>query len=67
MDSGRKDGEFFMEEIELENIRLYLHGYLYEDRVVAEKYIKDFNLIITFDKANTNGSFISSANQFKNP
>ena len=67
MNSGKKDGEFFIEEVDLENMRLYLHGYLYEDKLASEEYLKDFNLVITFDKANTNGSFISSANQFKNP
>ncbi|UMQ41560.1 hypothetical protein MKS83_19510 [Chryseobacterium sp. Y16C] len=67
MDSGKKNGEFFMEKIDLENIRLYLNGYLYGDKLAAEEFLKDFNLVITFDKTNTNGSFISSANQFNNP
>ncbi|WP_300687979.1 hypothetical protein [Chryseobacterium sp.] len=67
MNSGRKEGEFFMEEDDLEYIRLYLQGYLYGDKLKSEDYLKDFNLVITFDKANTNGSFVASANQFTNP
>ncbi|MBH1958876.1 MAG: hypothetical protein I8H68_02065 [Flavobacteriia bacterium] len=67
INSGRKTGEFFMEADDLENIRMYIEGYLYGEKLTSEEHLKDFNLIITFDKANKNGSFVSSANQFTNP
>ncbi len=40
---------------------------MYADEKAAEKYLQDFHLIITFDKNNSNGSFVASANEFQNP
>ncbi len=67
MNCGRKRGQYFMEESDLENIRIFLNEYMYGDQAVGIEHLKEFNMVITFDKADSNGSFISSANQFKNP
>lgn len=67
MDSGRKDGSFFLSADQLESIRLYLNEYMYGDEKAAEKYLQDFHLVITFDKNSSNGSFVASANEFQNP
>lgn len=67
IDNGQEYGEFFLEESDLKNLKLYVNEYLYEDKIKAKEYIRNFKLIINFDKSNSNGSFIASANQFKNP
>ncbi|MDY3548943.1 hypothetical protein PG291_10045 [Riemerella anatipestifer] len=67
VDNGQEDGEFFLEESDLINLKSYINEYLYGDKTKAKEYIANFNLVIHFDKSNSNGSFVASSNHFNNP
>lgn len=67
MVNGLEEEEYFLNDSDLNKLKLYLNEYLYGDKLKSKEYIKEFNLIINFDRLNTDGSFIASANQFKNP
>ena len=67
IDSGLEDDEYYIEANNLDKIKAYLKEYLYGNRSKAKENIKDFSLLVSFDKLSTNGSFIASSNEFKNP
>lgn len=50
---------------ETENIRKFVFGFLYDEN--NDDAIRDYKMVITFDKYCNKGSYVATSNEFKNP